>query len=525
MATFSDREWDEERYGGTAVVGSVADLSGMGPADAGQTLSLQHQQYVNLMTLVEFGEDLLPRPYLARSWAMSDDQSELTFHLREDVYWHDGSLTTAHDVAFTYRTLKDPESFFFNPGWLLPYGSGEEGVEVVDSFTVRFHFQPHADPLELWRSVAILPEHLLGGVSTADLATHPFSGACPVGNGPFRFVSRLPGDSWTFEANPAFPEELGGRPYLDRYVYRYIPEHSTLLAELLTGSLDVFVQMLPDQAEVVLEHPELDLWSFQYPAFFFIAWNSRVPELSDVRVRRALTLGMNREQLIEGVQLGGATLLNASLPPTHWAFDESLGDSLGFDPDEARRILSESGWVDRDGDGTRENDEGRSLEIELVYNQNQEREQVAEILRVQLQDIGVRLLPRVAEYGAYVSAIAETREFEAALVTLETGFRIDDRDLFHSEVVDGSLAFSGTMDPELDRYLDTLQLITERETARPVWRAYLLRQMELQPYTFLYSARRRDGVNKRLRQAEFDTRGDWATIRHWWIAPQDRRGR
>jgi peptide/nickel transport system substrate-binding protein len=526
MATFADREWDEERYGGMAVVGSVADLRGLGPADAGQVASLQHQQYVSMMTLVEFDEELRPRPYLAESWEISEDRSELTFHLRDDVYWHDGKPTTAHDVAFTYRTVVNPESAFSNPGWFQAYGADEEAVEVVDSLTITFRFRPHADPLEVWRSVAILPEHLLGDVPAAELSEHPYSGVCPIGNGPFRFVSRTPGESWTFGANPAFPRGLGGRPYLDRYVYRYVSEHSTLLAELLTGGLDVFVQMLPNQAETVEEHPDLDLWAFDFPAFFFIAWNSRVRELSDVRVRRALTLGINRRQLIDGVQLGGATLLNGSLPPTHWAFDPSTEDSLAYDPGEARRLLDEAGWADRDGDGIREDAEGRPLEIGLVFNQNQEREQVAEILRVQLQEIGVRLLPQVLEFGTYLDVIfSPEREFDGALITLETGFRIDDRDLFHSDVVDGPLAFSGTMDSELDRYLDTLNFIPNRADALPVWRDYQFRLMELQPYTFLYSALRRDGVRKRLRGAEFDTRGDWATIRHWWMAPQDREGR
>jgi peptide/nickel transport system substrate-binding protein len=394
---------------------------------------------------------------------------------------------------------------------------------VVDDFTVKFRFQPHADALESWRSVAILPEHLLGDVPTSELDTHPFSATCPVGNGPFRFHSRAPGESWTFEANPAFPGELGGRPYLDRYVYRYVPDNTTLLAELLTGGVDVYVQMLPGQAERARENPKLQVWDFPFPAIFFIAWNSRVPELSDARVRRALTLGMNREQLIQGVQLGGATLLNGSLPPVHWAFDPSLADSLAYDPYQARALLEEAGWTDRDGDGVRENGEGDPLELDLVYNQNDEREQVVEILRVQLQDIGAEIRPMVMEYGAYGALITSPeREFDGAMVTFETGYRIDDRDLFHSEVVDGPLGFSGTLDPELDRYLDTLQLIPAQEDALPVWRAYQLRLMEIQPYTFLYSARRRDGVNRRIRDAVMDTRGDWASIRHWWIAPQDR---
>jgi len=224
------------------------------------------------------------------------------------------------------------------------------------------------------------------------------------------------------------------------------------------------------------------------------------------------------------VQGGEAVLLNTGIPPVHWAFDPSLGDSLPYDPDQARDLLEAAGWVDRDGDGIRENAQGEPLRIELIYNQNQERQQVGEIMRVQLRDVGVELRPQVLEFGTYYGQLlADEKEFEGAFVTFETGFRLDDRDLFHSEAVNGSWAFSGTVDSELDRYLDTLQLIPHRAEALPVWRAYQDRLLQLQPYTFLYSAFRRDGVNKRLQDVVMDTRGDWATIRHWWIAPQDRR--
>jgi peptide/nickel transport system substrate-binding protein len=289
--------------------------------------------------------------------------------------------------------------------------------------------------------------------------------------------------------------------------------------------VDLFVQMLPNQVAVARE-AGIDVRSYDYPSIFFIAWNSRVPELSDPRVRRALTLGMNRAQLIEGVQLGDAVLLNGSLPPIHWAFDPALGDSLAFDPDQARRLLDEAGWADRDGDGVREDDDGNPLQIDLIYNQNLERERVAEIIRVQLQDIGVELLPSMLDLTTYGERIqGGDRNFEGALVTFETGFRIDDRDLFHSDVrdVEGSWAFSGTQDSILDRYLDTLQLIPDRNDAYPLWQEYQLRLMELQPYTFLYSAKRRIGVGPRLRNVVTDTRGDWATIRRWWIEPGERK--
>lgn len=525
MATFSGQEPRGERYGGMVVVGTVADLFGMGPGDAGDVASAQNQQFVNLMTLVEADEDLQWVPYLATSWEVAGDDTELTFHLRDDVYWHDGVRTTAEDVAFTFQTVRDPESGYANLSFFEQYLPGDEGVEVVDSFTVRFRFKPHADLLETWRNLAILPEHLLGDVPTAELASHPFNSVCPVGNGPFRFVSHRPGESWTFQANPAFPAGLGGRPFVERYVYRVIPDHTTLLTEFLTGGVDVYVQMLPNHAATARSEPGLKVWSFPYPSIFLVAWNSRVPKLSDPRVRRALTLGINRRQIIEGVQEGEAVLLNTGVPPVHWAFDPTLEDSLAYDPDQARVLLEAAGWVDRDGDGVRENAQGEPLSIELISNQNQEREQVGEIMRLQLREVGVDLRLTVLEHGVYVSRFTSPeRDFEGAFVTWETGFRLDERDLFHSEAADGPWGFSGISDPELDRYLDTLQLIPDPKDAYPVWQAYQRRILALQPYTFLYSAYRRDGVNERIRDVVMDTRGDWASIRQWWIAPGDRRG-
>jgi peptide/nickel transport system substrate-binding protein len=524
MATVARDRPEGPRYGGTAVVGAPAELGGMNAFAHGDAGAVQHQMFVNLMTLVRYDEELEPMPYLARSWEVSEDQSELTFHLRDDVRWHDGRLTTAYDVAFTYMTAVDPRSGFPNPAFFQHYLPEERGVEVVDSFTVRFRLRPHAEFMDPWRTVAIMPRHLLGDVPPEELARHPFGDACPVGNGPYRFVSRSPGDRWVFEANPAFPAELGGGPYLDRYVYRVIPEQTTLLAELLTGGVDVHVAMFPNHARRAESEPGLRVMSFPYRSVLFAGWNSRVQKLSDPRVRRALTLGMNRRQIMVGIHGEEAVLVNSGVPPVHWAFDPTLADSFPYDPDRARDLLEAAGWADRDGDGIREDPEGTPLRIELIMNQNQERQEVAEIITVQLREIGVDLRPRVLEFATLMGRITSPqRDFEGVLVSWEAEFRLDERDLFHSEVVDGLWAFSGTMDPVLDRYLDTLQLAVERTSAIPIWHAYQRRLMEVHPFTYLYSSYRRNGVADRLRDVVMDARGEWAGIRDWWIAPEDRR--
>jgi peptide/nickel transport system substrate-binding protein len=524
MGSFEGLPHEGDRYGGTAVSATVAELdrgmNGFAPIETGAS---QHQMFVNLMTLIQYDESLEPVPYLAESWEVSPDLMEITFHLRDDVYWHDGELTTARDVAFTYLRASDPTTGYPNLGFFHYYLPGGEGVEVLDDFTLRFHLaRPHAEYLDPWRTVAIMPEHLLGDVPPADLVRHPFGTVCPVGNGPFRFVTHLPDERWVFEANPWFPEGLGGRPYLDRYVFRTIPENATLLAELLTGGIDVYVSVTPNTAERIRGEDELEVRSYPSRSVFFAGWNARVPKLADSRVRRALTVGTNRAQILEGIRFGRGSVANTGVPQTHWAYDPALADSLPYDPDQARRLLAEAGWEDRDGDGVRENGEGEPLVVEVIVNPNQERQEVGEIMQAQLREVGVDLQLRVIEMGVLVDRITSPeRDFEGFLLSWESEFRLDERDQFHSEAVDRDYAFSGIQDQELDRYLDTLQLIPARGEAEAVWRAYQNRLVHLQPYTFLYYSDRQNGVNRRLQGVVMDVRGDWQNVREWWIDPQE----
>ena len=525
MSTFP--EVQGERYGGTAVVGTIAELTeGMNGFLGSEAASTEHQLFVNLMTLIQYDADLEPIPYLARSWEVSADGTELTFHLRDDVFWHDGEPTTAYDVAFTYTRILDPETGYANPAFFANYGQGRDDVEVLDSHTIRFRLRPHAEFMDPWRSVPIMPRHLLEEVPPAELRRHPFGKSCPVGNGPFRFVSHSTGESWTFEANPAFPEGLGGRPYLDRYVYRVIPEPATLLAELLTEGVDLYIAPDPDHADQIREAEHLRFVSFPHRTFVFIGWNPRRPQFADARVRRALTLAVDRRQILEALRPGLGVVANTGVPPSHWAYNPAFTDSLSYDPDQARALLEAAGWVDRDGDGVRENADGIRMEFTLKTNQNRERERIIQIMQNQLEQVGVSAQPLVIDVSTLIDQVTspDQRDFDGWVFSFVTEFRLDDTGLFHSRSENGRLGFSAMQDAELDRYLDTLQLILDRDEAYRVWQAYQARQMELQPFTYVFFSDRLEGVNRRLRDVVLDTRGEWATLRNWWI-PQDLRGR
>jgi peptide/nickel transport system substrate-binding protein len=473
------------------------------------------------MTLLDYDEDLSPRPYLAESWELAPDSSAITFRLRRDVRWHDGEPTDAHDVAFTYRRLTDPRTGFPNGAFWDGYVAGAEGVVVLDDFTVRIRLRPHADFLDPWRAVAILPEHLLGAVEPEALGGHPFGTLCPVGNGPFVFREHRAQDRWVFAANPGFPAELGGRPFVDTYVYRVVPDASTLLLELLAGSVDVYLAAQPDQAKEILDREDLELRSYPFRNVTFAAWNSRRPQLADPRVRRALTMAVDREEIVRALLDGYGRVAHGTVPPYHWAFDPA-GPILPFDRSAAKELLEIAGWADRDGDGIREDAEGRPLAFTLKYNQGNGRlRRLASIVQAQLREVGADVRPMVLEWATLVSQITdvEVRDFDGVILSWVTEFKLDDSDLFSSDRIDQPYAWSGTSNPTLDALLGRLQSTVDRTQAREVWDEYQAALADEQPYSFFYFPDRLDGVNKRVRGVQMDARGEWINLKDWWIDP------
>jgi peptide/nickel transport system substrate-binding protein len=511
---------DDPRYGGTVVVAGGADLTGgfNGLTTQDQTTQETELHLVHV-TLLSFDVEREPRPYLAESWTLDDDGRGATIQLRPDMRWHDGEPVTAHDVAFTYRRAMDPATAFPNSGWFAFYDP--EAIEVIDDHTLRFGFEPHAETLDPWASLSIMPEHLLGDVAPEALREHPFGTECPVGAGPYLFEAYRPGDQWVLRANPAFPEELGGRPFIDRYVYRVITTSSTRVGELVAGGVDVALGIDPVDAATVTGREGLRLEDFDQRAFAFVGWNTRLPGLADTRVRRAMTSAIDRGSLVQTLRGGYASVAETGVPDFHWAHDPSL-QGPSYDPDAARSLLEAAGWTDRNGDGVREDAAGNELRFSIVTNANTEREGIGRILRDQLGDVGVAVELTIIEMGALQSRVLVpgARDFGGFILGWAHDFNINERDFFHSEAAESHpYGWSGISDPALDRLLDTLPAIRDRDAARPFWRAYQERIVELQPFTYLYFSRRLNGVDADLRGLEMDIRGELVSAPLWYWQP------
>jgi peptide/nickel transport system substrate-binding protein len=505
--------------GGTLVIASTTDLDHVNALVSAESWTQEINRFVMFMPLLRYDEDLEYEPWLARSFREHGD-TMLVIELRDDVRWHDGAPTTAGDVVFSFERARDPETGFPNAAYFAKW----HDVEVVDSLTLRFRYAPHADPLAALPFFAIMPRHLLDTVPAARMRQAAFNRR-PVGNGPFRFVEYRANDRWVFEANPDFPEDLGGRPNLDRIVWRVIPEASAQVAGLQTGAVDLALNVPATQVFAIADAPDLKAVVKPSRNYAFIGWNGRRAPLGDARVRRALTMALNRQEAINVLRGGYGELAIGPVGPFHWAYDDSL-EPLPFDPDAARALLRQAGIEDRSGDGTLQLPDGRAFSVELkIPAQSAFNRDMAELIRRDLAAIGVRLVTRPTEMGTLVGDLAPgRRNFDAVLLAWVSDFRVDVRDQFHSAASEGLFGMAGYSNPEVDALIEQIAAAENRAQATPALQRLQQILRDEQPWSFLYYYPDLLALRERVRGVEVDIRGTFINVQEWWI-PRGGQGR
>lgn len=513
------------RTGGTAVVVYAGGPTAANPLIAVDAYSHAMNTWLLFLPLLKAEPDLAAEPALAES-VESEGDSLVVLRLRRDVVWSDSTATTAYDAAFTLERALDPATGFPNAEQL----SHVRAVEAVDSFTLRLRLDPVREPLLALTTLPVLPRHVLDTVPAAALRTTSFN-LRPVTNGPFRVVEARPGDRWVFAANEDHPEGLGGRPRLDRLVWRVIPESAAQLAELRAGEADVVVGV---RAEA-FDDPELSgVERIEAPTLEYagVAWNARRGALRDPRVRRALGLAIDRPGILASLRGGHGTLAAGPVPPAHWAHAPSV-EPLPYDTAAARRALAEAGYMDRDRDGTVEGPAGEPLRLTLLYPAESDfNRDVAQVMQENLRRIGVELRLRALEGATLFGTItAPERDYDAVLLGLTADPRLDLRGLFHSALLENPYQVAGYESPAADSLLDRIDATVGREAAAPLWAALQERLRDEQPWTFLYFTTELILVRDRLEGVEADVRGVLPSAPRWWLrtevtaaaAPADRR--
>lgn len=500
-------------YGDTLVEGTIGEASTLLPILASDSAShsVAGQIYNGL---IKYDKNLRLVGDLAESFTVANDGLTITFRLRRNVRWHDGAPFTARDVLYTYRVIIDPKT---------PTAYSEDFKQVAsvtapDPFTVVVRYRaPFAPALASW-GTAILPAHLLEGqeITKSPLARKP------VGTGPFRFKEWVSGQKIGLEANPDYFE---GRPYLDRYVYRVIPDTSTMYMELKAGGVDM-MGLTPVQ---YARQTDTDSFrgafnKYRYPSssYLYLGYNLRHPLFKDVRIRRAMTAAINKDELIQGVLFGMGQKAHGPIVPGRWAHHAGVRD-IPHDPAYARQLLAEAGWLP--GQGGILHKDGKPLQFTILTNQgNQQRLMTAQIIQQRLLQVGIDVRIRVVEWAAFLKEFIDKGNFEVVLLAWMTSQDPDMYDIWHSsKTKPGELNFIGYNNPEVDRLLEEGRSTFDLERRK---RAYFRIQeilAEEQPYTFLYVPDALPVVSARIRGIEPAPAGIGHNLIKWYVPKQEQR--
>ncbi len=501
-------------FGDTFIEASIGDASTLLPVLASDSASSDINGLI-YNGLIRYSKDLEVEGELAESWEISEDNLTITFKLREDVRWHDGTPFTAEDVLFNYQLYTDPKT----PTAYAESFKQVTKAEVVDPYTFRVHYdKPYAPALVSW-AMPVHPKHLLEG---QDITRSPLARK-PVGTGPYKFGEWLAGEKIVLEANPDYFE---GQPYIKRVLYRIIPDTSTQFLELQTGSLD-FMGLSPLQFDRQTETPAFRRLYNKYRylnfGYTYLGYNLKNPILKDRRVRQALSYAIDKQEIIDGVLLGYGVAATGPYKPDTWVYNKNV-PHYDYNPQKARELLAEAGWVDTDGDGILDKD-GKKLAFTIVTNQgNDLRSKTGEIIQRRFKEVGVKVDLRIIEWATFLKEFINPGNFDATILGWTGGPEPDQYNIWHSSKTGPrQLNFIGFKNDQVDQMLEKGRRVFDQAERKAYYDRFQEILAEEQPYTFLYIPEALPAVSKRFRGVEPAPAGIRYNFHKWFVPKSEQK--
>jgi len=491
----------------TITVGFLADAKRLLPLLASDSASGEISSHI-FNGLTKYDKNINITGDLAKSWDISPDGLRITFHLRKGVKWHDGVEFTADDVLFTYKTVINPEV-------PTPYSSNYgpvEKVEALDRYTVRVVYkEPYAPAIESW-GMGIIPKHILEG---KDVTEEKYN-RNPIGTGPYKMKEWITGQKIILEACDGYFE---GKPKIDKFIARIIPDMATMFLELKFGGID-FMGLTPPQVKLQADSKFFNKYfqKFRYPAFgyTYLGYNLLDEKFADRRIRKALTYAINKEDIIKGVLLGFGTPCTGPFPPESWAYNPAVKD-LEYNPEKAKELLSKAGWKMGENGLLKKN--GRPFSFTVLINQgNEARLKTAQIIKESLKKIGIDMKIRVLEWQAMLHEFIDKKRFEAVIMGWALSRDPDLYDIWHSsKTKEGEFNFISFKNDEVDRLLLQGRRIFDIEKRKKIYHRIHEVLAEEQPYTFLYVPDALPVLHKRFKGVEKAPLGIWYDFIYWYV--------
>lgn len=463
------------------------------------------------------------RADLTDSYEISEDQRRYVVHIKKDIQWHDGNSLTANDVLFTISILQDP-------AYKSPLRQSWQGVDVekIDDYTVAFNLKNSYFGFLGNLTVGILPKHVWENIAPekfalADLNLHP------VGCGPYMFTDfqkDANGNILTYKLG-SFKAFHKGEPHISKITFNFYPDDDTMISAYNKKEIMGINSISPEKIGSLKSMKSTQVHEFVIPRYFAVFFNqSKSVALAEDSVRAALTLSVNRKEIIDGVLRGKGTALYSPIFPQMNGFKQP-GEGIEPDLEKAKKILEDDGWKLEGGDPARKKN-GNRLAFELVTTDWPELSQNAQLLKEQWAKVGAEVNVKVLTVSDLQQNYIRTREYDSLLFGQAISFDPDLYSFWHSsQKRDPGLNLSLFDNKDADKLLEDI-----RQESNEQVRAEKYAQLQdviynEDPAIFLYSPYYLYPVNKAVQgmnveninvpSQRFANIGDWyiKTSRVW----------
>ena len=364
-------------------------------------------------------------PDLAAGWEVNEDATEYTFYLQKHAKWHDGTPVTANDVAFTVKSLLNPQSAewmvntYISVKGAKAYQEGNamdvEGIQIVDDYTIKLTMErPNVTFLDELVVVAalspapILPEHALKDIPDDQLFEHDFWSQGLMGSGPFKFVSWVPQQAMVLEANDDF---YFGRPNIDKLILEIIPSNDATQIALQRGEVDTTVRGGVSLAanKEFFQDPRFDVYGTQAGLISSYAWNQRIERLRDPRIREAFWIGVDWVKICDRFY-GGLCNVKGSPLFQSFVYKPEWDTRFAYNPNKAISLMEAAGYS-----------LSSPIDITMITRPITNADYRAELAVQQdmLKDVGINFIVKEQDTAAGQSAWYDT--YDAEIISWAAG--------------------------------------------------------------------------------------------------------
>ncbi|WP_078593371.1 glutathione ABC transporter substrate-binding protein [Evansella clarkii] len=469
----------DDAEGDNLIIGVQSDISLIDPHSASDIPSGQVNSSI-YETLVKYDTNMELEPLLAEEWeAVEDNVWELK--LREDVNFHDGSEFTADVVKMNIERILDED--VASPRAILV--NVIEEVNVVDDHTVQFvtevPFAPLPAHLAHYSIGMISPEAIKADYEVMEDGERPGSyiSEHPSGTGAFTFVSWDSGDKIVLQKNEDY---WGENAKVDTVTLKVVPEDLTRIGELETGAVHIVDPVSPSDMSHLENTEGIGVYERNAASMSYLGFNMEKEPFDDPKVRRAVSMALNREAMVDGILEGSGETAAGPVNNTNFGYSENI-EPVQQDFEAAKQLLAEAGYED-------------GFETEIWTNDSRERQDIAELAQADLAQIGIEASIQVVEWGTYLDAV-DSGEPPMHILGLSLGTGDADYPmhmLFHSENVGlGNASFM--KDEEFDEMLYEARVEQDEDTRLAMYEEITEYLLETAPAAFLYHPQHIMGVS------------------------------